>query len=315
MTVTPEALSHPLIALGATLDETVNIWTRKLPHLHGYNRVGRAKPGAITLAVDPDEENEFGPRVILAAQEVGKGRTMAFTSDTTRSWGSDFETIWGERINANRPLTEMNSDARYYRRFWINAVRWLAAGKVGNTNNAVTLELAQTVCRSDEDVPATIRVLGPNQQETGEAEVLVSLAVPDQTNRVWKAQYDAATRLYRAKVALPMAGDYTLSATANLKKIRLGEDKKLLVCEDSDPEMEKVRVNSELLADIARASGGKCLVPADHDTAAIRGLFGTVPPATVEFRRTPLWDRTLWMTVLIGLLATEWALRRRRGLA
>lgn len=315
MTITPQAISHPLIALGANLDETVNLWTRKLPRLHGYNRVGRAKPGAITLAVDPDEENEFGPRVILAVQEVGKGRTMAFTSDTTRSWGGDFETIWGERINANRPLTEINCDSRYYRHFWINAVRWLAAGKIGNTNNPVTLELAQTVCGPEESVPATIRVLGANQRETGDAEVLVSLAVPNQTNRVWKAQFDATTRLYRANVSPPAGGDYTLSATASFKNLRLGEDKKLLVCEESDPEMEKVRVNAELLGDIARASGGECLAPADRDATALRGLLGKVPPPTVEFRRTPLWDRTLWLAILVGLLATEWALRRRRGLA
>ena len=75
---------------------------------------------------------------------------MAFTSDTTRTWGKDFETLWGERINPALPLNEFNCDSRYYRQFWVNAIRWLAAARIGRTNSAVTLELAQSYCLPDE---------------------------------------------------------------------------------------------------------------------------------------------------------------------
>ena len=67
--------------------------------------------------------------VLLAVQEIGKGRMMAFTSDTTSSWGRDFETTWGEKISPNGRLTEYNCDSRYFRSFWVNAVRWLAAAR------------------------------------------------------------------------------------------------------------------------------------------------------------------------------------------
>lgn len=313
--IMPQALSHPLMAIGSTMEDTIEIWTTKFPLLRGYNRVGRAKPGAVVLGVDSSEQNEYGPRVILAAQEVGKGRTMAFTSDTTRTWGTLFETEWGEKINPNGMLNERNCDARYYRQFWINAIHWLAAGKAGKTNNAVSLELAQTVCRAGEKVTALIRVLGPNQQEIGDADVSVSVAFPQGTNQVWKAHYDPSSRLYQASISSPQAGDFTLTATAEYKKLPLGEDKKLLVCDDTDPEMEKVRVNTELMGEIARASGGKSLMTSGGDSAAIKSLFDPVPPATIEIKRTPLWDRTVWLTLLIGFLAAEWILRRRNGFA
>jgi len=45
MAIPPGVLSHALMALGANLQETREIWTTKFPRLYGYNRVGRAKQG------------------------------------------------------------------------------------------------------------------------------------------------------------------------------------------------------------------------------------------------------------------------------
>ncbi len=315
LAVVPSAWNHPLIAFGASREETMAIWTTKFPRLYGFNRVGRAKPGAFVLAVNPGEQNAYGARIIFAAQEVGKGRTLAFTSDTTRSWGKDFETVWGEKSNDRGALNEMNCDARYFRHFWINAIRWLAANKVGNTNGPVTLELAHTVSRPGESVPVLVRVLDRTLKETAEAEVAIELAAPNQTNRVFNARYDATARLYRAAIAPLAAATYTLIASANLQKSKLGEDKQLLVCEDTDPEMEKICANPELMASLARLSGGKSFNPEDTDATTIRNLFGNVPPVTFEVRRTPIWDRSTWMLLIFALLTAEWVLRRLRGLA
>jgi uncharacterized membrane protein len=315
LAVMPQAWNHPLIAFGANRQETMDIWTRKFPPLYGYNRVGRAKPGAFVLAVDPGERTVYGPRIILAAQEVGKGRTMAFTSDTTRSWGKDFETLWGEKANAYGPMSEMNCDCRYFRAFWINAIRWLAAGKVGNTNRPVSLELAQTVCRPAGTVAASVRVLGQNQQVTGQAQVAITVNASNPTNPVFAAQFDVASQLYRANVSVPAAGDYKIAATASFRNSKLGEDSQLLICEDVDVEMDRICADPDLMAMIARTSGGKNLNPENPDPAEIKSIFGNAPPVTMEVRRTPLWDRFGWLVALVSLLSAEWVIRRLRGLA
>ena len=142
--VPTRAWQHPLMALGTTPELTQAIWTTKFPKLYGCNMVDHAKAGAIVLGQDPARRNSSGPMLLMAAQQIGRGRSIAFTSDTTRSWGRDFETLWGEPIDPALPLTETNCDSRYYRQFWVNAVRWLAAGKQGKTNSPVTLELARS---------------------------------------------------------------------------------------------------------------------------------------------------------------------------
>src|SRR6185503_10554662 len=104
--------THPILKLFDNADESRAAW-EKLPPFLGFNRVDRVKPGATVLWEHPVDRTPEGLRVIIAVQEIGKGRAMAFATDTTAAWGRMFEQEWGP-------------DSRYYKRFWINTVRWLA---------------------------------------------------------------------------------------------------------------------------------------------------------------------------------------------
>ena len=313
--VPPSAFTHPLIALGTTRAETELIWGRKFPTLYGCNLVDRAKPGAIVLGEDLGSRNANGPRLLMAVQSIGKGRSMAFTSDTTRTWGRDFETLWGERINPSLPLTEYNCDTRYYRQFWVNAIRWLAAARISRTNNPVTLELAQGYCLPKERVAARVKVRAPDLTAIDTAEVAISLAGAGQTNVVAKPRFDAASRSYVADVVPAGPGQFVVTATATLNGTRLGDDRQLLVSEATDREMADLRARPELMAGIARMSGGAFLSVGDGQGDSAAAIFKDTPPATLEYRRTPLWDKWGWLTAIVTLLTVEWGVRRWRGMA
>jgi hypothetical protein len=319
MQLLPGALDHPVIAIGATRQDTLRIWTEKLPLLHGFNRVDRAKPGATVLAVTPSmgfaSSAGVGQRIVLAVQSIGKGRSMAFTSDTTRTWGSDFETEWGERVNSSQPLYESNCDSRYYRAFWINAIRWLAAGKVARTNNAVTLELSQSYSLPGQPTAAKVKVRDPSGNDLSTAQV--SLLTAFGTTNLWtnNLTLDPATLSYGAEIRPSLPGTYTFTAIATLNGKKLGEDRQLLMCEAADQEMADVRARPDVMASLARISGGKDLT-ADPDTqTAVTAVFANTPPASVNYRRTPLWNKAWWLGALMGLLTVEWSVRRLKGMA
>jgi hypothetical protein len=240
---------------------------------------------------------------------------MAFTSDTTRTWGRDFETLWGEKINPALPLTEENCDSRYYRQFWVNAVRWLAGNRVGRTNTAVSLELAQSYCRPDEKVAARIKVRDPEMREIARADVNVYLCANGNTNLAGKAVFDSASRSYVAECAIPKAGDYQVTAVATVRGATLGDDRQLLVCEESDKEMSQLPAKPDLMDTLARVSGGRTLSLTEVDAADLAPVFYNASTPTVEYRRKPLWDRSWWLAAVLGLLSVEWALRRANGLA
>lgn len=307
--------THPLINIGSTREETEMIWTKKFPTLYGFNLVDRAKPGALVLGQHPNHKNAFGQVVLLAVQEIGKGRSMAFTSDTTRTWGRDFETIWGEPIRPGLALSEANCDSRYYRQFWVNAVRWLANGRIGQTNNAVTVELTQSYAHPGETVAARIKVRDSELKEIVNSEVSLLISNAGLTNRPLLARYDAESKSYVANLRLASASTNIVTAVARRAGLKLGEDHQLLVCETSDQEMSDVRARPDFMAALARDSGGSSFTPADSIQGSPGYVFANAPPPTIEYRRTSVWDKAIWMVLLLALLGTEWALRRVRGLA
>jgi uncharacterized membrane protein len=314
LNVPPKSLSHPVMAIGSTREETQQIWGEKFPVLYGCNLVDRAKPGAVVLGVDATARNRYGPRLLMAVQNVGKGRSMAFTSDTTRSWGRDFETLWGEPINPALPLTERNCDSRYYRQFWVNAVRWLAAGRIGKTNNPVVLELAQSYCSMGDKVAASIMVRGENLAPVAAADVTVCLSTTGQTNVYVHAVYDRVSQSYLADLLPPRDGTFTVSATAAINSTKLGEDRQLLVCESGDREMADLRAKPELMSELARISGGKTFALTSSSLQDVQA-FAAPPPATIEYRHNPLWDKWWWLGVVLLLLTIEWSVRRLTGMA
>jgi uncharacterized membrane protein len=309
--VPDNAWTHPLVALGRDPADTRRIWTERFPSLHGLNVMERVKPAATLLAITDDGLDN----VVLAVQEIGRGRSMAFTSDTTRSWGEDFETLWGEPRDARRMLTEWNCDSRYYRRFWINAVRWLAAGKAGKTNQPVVVELDRGNAAPGDTVTASVRVRDQAQRDVAGAEVTLWLGRGTSSNAVATARYDAATRSHIARVKVPAEGQWILTGIASRNGSRLGDDRQLLVSETLDRELLDLAARPAVLERLARLSGGTAFAAQAQDGPNLKQLFAGMPPPITEYQREPLWDKAWWLGAVLGLLSVEWALRRWRGLA
>ncbi len=313
--VLDSAWTHPIMRISSDAEENRAIWTTKFPQLQGYNRVARAKPGATVLLEHPTDRTPYGPAIILAAQEVAKGRTMALTTDTTYLWGEWFETIWGEKINPNMPLTEQNCDSRYFKQFWLNSIRWLSAHKFDFDHNLVSLELAQTYCAPNLEVPVRVRAANRGGQDVGDADVTLHLIDGDTEVQKVRAIYSEEQRSYQASVKLPGAGKFQLQATALFKDGKTADDQQILVGEDADWEMADIRAKPETLAALSRWSGGQVFSPQKNDGVLMANAMGGAKPATVEYRKTPYWDKSWWLGTIIGLLSVEWVIRRLRGMA
>lgn len=309
------AWTHPIVAIGATAEETRKIWTERFPTLHGINRMERAKPGAQVLAYADNAPRGFDGDVLLAVQEVGRGRTMAFTSDTTRSWGADFETLWGEPRNARWPVTEDNCDSRYYRRFWVNAIRWLAAGRSSRTNPPVLLDLSNSYITPGSSASASIHVRDQTQQEVTDAEVTLFAGSGTSSNTVGMARFDPTRRVYVAPISLQKPGTFVVSAVARRGGLLLGVDRQLLVAEAVDPELADLQARPPVMSAISKAGGGMAHRIEETQPTGLDSLWKDLPPPTVEFHRKPLWDRPVYLAILLGLLVAEWSLRRWKGLA
>lgn len=292
--VPDEMLDHPVMALGATREETARIWQDIFPGFSGLNTVNRAKPGARVLAFNANQSNNYGPLVVFAVQQIGRGRTMAFTSDTTQSWGSQFHTQFG--TSADQTL--------YYRRFWNQAVRWLAADRIRRKSGELKLQLDRNVAVPGESVEVRI----PFSPTYPNAVVTLKRGLPGQEAVSVDLIRDEVTRTWHAEVPLTSAGEWIF--TAGLP--RTGLDPlfayALANVVPDTRELSSTAANRDLMVELAQLGGGR-LLENDPKTWAVK-----VDPRgsrIIEYGRRAIWDRWWVMALLLALLTAEWALRRR----
>jgi hypothetical protein len=236
-------------------------------------------------------------------QDFGKGRTMAFVPDTTAGWGADFEHSWGV------------DDNRYFQKFWINAVRWLAERRLQMPVKNLVVETPRASFGAGEEVPIMATVLDENYEPTTAAEVVATITRPDgETATLRLAPNHSETGKYSALYAPPIEGDYNVAATARLNGAKLDDDVVKFRATTPNVEFREYRRNDAFLSRLAALTGGAAL-----DEAALKALPDKLA-MTVKARRAgtppqPIWDRLPLLAILLMCLFVEWSVRRRSGLA
>jgi uncharacterized membrane protein len=98
----PEGFTPEIVARHPVLEGLESPW----PHLLGYNEVELKSTGTLLMSV-PQTGHP-----LLAVGELGKGRTLAWTSDMAHHWMPEEFTAWSG-----------------YRRLWVNSLDWLTAAR------------------------------------------------------------------------------------------------------------------------------------------------------------------------------------------
>jgi uncharacterized membrane protein len=324
--LTPAGRSHPITAI--KLDVTENeARLAALPPLEGVNQVGPARPGATVLLTHPFLVARDGrPMPVLAVAEVGKGRSLALTTDTTWHWSF----LAAGESGAAR---QAGDDGRTYVKFWDNAIRWLIRDpalrylRVDPERNE--LEQGQPVrltartwlqdYRPARDVSVALEVRAVATRAAapplpGAAPPPAPASAPARgapTAPVFSsaARTDADGQL-QVDVTPPEPGAYRVTARATLGGRPL-VDETVFTVVSAGRELGEPGARDETLKAVARASGGRFL-----DEPSTLPDLEVHPPQVVRIGRhrdVELWSRPWVLLFAIACLAGEWLLRRRYG--
>lgn len=304
-----EAWSHPIMQVEKDEEKNRAAWAR-LPQFHGFSRTTRPKPAATVLAVVADDELEtaYGAAILLAVQPFGNGRSMAFTSDTTGSWGTEWEDSWGPEGE-----TDLETRNKYFKTFMKNTIRWLAHYRMQAPNQLVTLESDRLVYGRGEEPEIRVKVMTEDYELTHDAKVQVRVVAPDGSSRMVSVfpKYEEPG-IYERKLELGSVGRYEVEATATLRKDDLGSDKMILQVRPATAEMRQLSQNVDLLKRLADQTGGKYL-PLER-AAELPQYLREATHVIQKPLDTDLWNRSWVFAVIIALLCTEWFVRKRSGL-
>lgn len=297
--LTAEGRAHPITSLLLDARENEARWSR-LPALEGLNPIQRLKPGAVPLLVHPTLRGEGGkPAPVLVVGEPGKGRSLALLTDSAWHWGF---LAAGE-----------GDDGRAFQRFWENAIRWLVR------DPALTLlriDLDRVEYRRHQSPSVRVRTMHPDYTAAKDVAVALSVTQGDKNEqadgtrkelRHHDVVTDAQGESHVDVGALP-PGAYHLTARATLDGRAVTEDRTFVVRAEGR-ELEDVVARDGVLRAIAEASGGS------YRFASLDGVTVRDPREVRVGRQkqVPVWSHPLWLLLALGLLAAEWALRRRSG--
>ena len=291
----------------------------ELPKLTGNVVVAKPKSGATILLIHP---GKTGPdktaQIVLACQDYGKGRSMAFTADTTWRWFL--------------PMAGSGQESPY-KRFWGQIVRWLAGADVRNRQHGGGIEamLNKSLYQLGENVRVRAMVRDPRGDATQYAAVnLVLTQSGKEPQQVPLRPVESRRGMYDVVLPSPSKGDWKVQVIASKDGKELGRQAlKFTVIPPAD-EMFKLAANSTLMRAMASASGGFSyrldqlpallddLIKADPAATAARQetipLVNALRAILVFFGQAPDWPRSwdlpMQGCLVVSLLALEWILRR-----
>ena len=269
----------------------------KLPAMSGANRISAKQTAEILL-----ESDDGVGRPILVVGNVG-GRVMTFAGDLSWQW-------------------KRGGFVAEHDQFWRQIVLWLAFWD-GKSDESVSIELPKRRFAPKANLTFDVLVRTISGETVEDAEFESYLIQPNGERQL--ANVAPSGDRYSCEVdpeLLAEAGLYRVEVTAKKSSGELiGSTQRQFVVIDRDKEKSNPAANPEQMKRLASQTsefGGKAIVP--EELAGVLDEFINNPPMTkIEI---PLkwqlggtfWDSLVFLALFVGLLSTEWLLRKKWGL-
>jgi hypothetical protein len=290
--LTSEGRGHPIFRFGDDDATSRAIWDA-LPELNWFLEAPRKQPLAYVLAEHPQLAGAEGKFPLVLYQFVGSGKVMMNLMDDTWRW-------------------RFRVGDRYFGRFWIQTVRFLARSKMlGQKQAEVTTDRLRY--QRNQTVQIQVRFLNPGlAPQKGDVSVMVEGKGQSQAARRQSLQPSSGARntTFEGVMTGLQEGEYTvtllpppvLSGGLPAAKFRV------------DPpanEFERVQMNQPELTRAAQTSEGRFYTPVSADT-----LLGELPsPQKVPLDTDPpipLWNTWPLLILFVTIITIEWVLRKRK---
>lgn len=282
---------HQVVRLNPDLEQNRVLWEESngLRGMYWYSVVQRAKPGSQVLLRHPTEAGPYGRHPLLVVGHYPAGRTLFLGIDST--W------IWRYRFGD-----------RYHGRFWRNAIRWLALGRLKSGDRRFHLDSLRSSYSLDERVTLEARVLDEDFRPSDRPVQELHLADPDGNEReLSSALVHGREGVYRASLELGRPGLWRAWIEVGGEEIASTEFEVLLPSrENADPSPDP-----EGLAALAAISGGRSVTLANFQDLLVEFPGGEERREPISSRLEDAWDNWGTLLAVLALLTAEWVLRKR----
>jgi hypothetical protein len=286
-------LSSPPMQLGDSAAETLRIW-QDFPPLFWLLEAPQAKPAARVLAEHPTRLAADGRRLpVFVMQYFGAGKVLFHGTDDTWRWRYRVGDI-------------------YFARYWIQTVRYLSRSKLLGKDNAVELTVDRREYRRGEPVRLRVRFIDERQAPVADDGVTVVLEREGLNNERIQLHRNATNRgIFEATKSDAVDGKYHAWMAAPTLEGQAPAADFLVVAPPG--EFERVQMDAAELKRAADETRGRF-----YRASAVDRLLDDLPPGhQVPIETLPpkvLWNQWWLLAGFLGIIVTEWILRKRKGM-
>lgn len=296
---------HPIFRLHPDLGESLRLW-EQLPPVYWYARGYQRKSQTSVLAtLPPSYPNESEPHPLVLQMFAGSGVVLFFGFDDTWRWR------WRQQ-------------EEYFDRFWLQSIRFLARFRVRRPELKV---IPKTEFRRNETMKIVVRFPVDAPPPVAHQPVRVALqrlplnsphrsspAEAGETTTLTLARVQGSTPQYETVLTRVSEGDYQF--TLIYPETPPGQQPPTASARVLPPwaELDRIDLNRKEMQEAAARSGGQFFSLAEVDR-----LWTELPtPPRVPLSQAeplwPLWNLPLVYLILIGIVGSEWLLRKRARL-
>jgi hypothetical protein len=284
--------SHAATQVASTEAASVARW-RDLPKITTVNVPLSTKAGATALLTGTDERGRV--ETILAAQQYGRGKAIAFLAQDSWQW----------QMHASIPLEDMTHE-----NFWRQMLRWLVDGVPAVVEPRTTTDRVEP----GEAVTIEATVVDPAFVELNDAAVVAHVSRPGgsiiDVPMQWTGDRDGQ---YTGSFVSSETGAYEVSVDATRAGKTIGTGITHVRAVTSDAEYFDPTMHEGPMQRIANETGGKFYTPATVAGLAEDVRYAGRGVTSVEERE--LWNMPIVLIMLVGLVCAEWGYRRAVGLS
>ncbi len=306
----------------------------RMPGFFTLNSTGFVRPGAVIMAEVQDSSDNHWPA--LVTQRFGKGRTAALCIGDFWRWRlrEGLDSLRGESgmgADGNQrmpgvlpkgvrstpivaPGGEANEDLGQHASACRQMLRWLVSDVPRQLDLNVQADPALGV--GSVRIQATVK--GRDFELRENADVRFRVLGPDGAPLELTGEPSAENPgVFEAVVAAAQPGAWRVTATAKMtdeegRELDPLEAVSGWASQPDQDEMKSVRINRDFLKQVADISGGRVVALDEIDSFVDSLPQASVP--LVEIHAWQLWHQWWVFAVAIGCIATDWTMRRRRGL-
>ena len=285
--------THPIFQIE---DADVGLF-RRLPPISVPSTAWRPSPDARVLGRASRPSLSTNPPVLVVRRRAGQ-RTAALLATDVWRWA----TLSADLAAADPLWPGLVS----------NVLRWVSTE---SDDRQVRVRPVTTTFRGDEPVEFTGQVY--DESMTPVAEAGVSVVITDSTGTEYPHSMEPlGNGRYSLSVGSLPAGTYRYEATAERDGARLGRDRGEFSVGALRLEYQQTRANAVLMRRIAARTGGTAYTAADAARlpADLRGSSSFTSTVSTQSTEAELWRTSLFLALILALLAAEWTLRKRFGL-